>query len=82
MIRRPVSLALLCGILTLGFALAADSHAGEGADKKGAAKTAKAKKAEAARAKEHLPFKRSYADALLEARIRNLPVFVSRHKDF
>lgn len=32
-------------------------------------------------AKEHLHFRKTYADALLEARIRNLPVLVSRHKD-
>jgi hypothetical protein len=30
----------------------------------------------------HLQYRRTYEGALLEARIRNLPVFVSRHKDF
>ncbi|MDA1196296.1 MAG: hypothetical protein O2894_14095 [Planctomycetota bacterium] len=30
----------------------------------------------------HLRFQVTYEGALLEARIRNLPIFVSRHKDF
>lgn len=30
----------------------------------------------------HLAYKKTYEAALLEARVRNLPVFVSRHKDF
>jgi hypothetical protein len=30
----------------------------------------------------HLRYRRSYAEALRVARLRNLPVFVSRHKDF
>lgn len=30
----------------------------------------------------HLEYRRTYADALLEARIRNVPVFFSRQKDF
>ena len=29
----------------------------------------------------HLDFRRSYAEALLEARVRNVPVLVTRHKD-
>ena len=29
----------------------------------------------------HLEYRRTYADALLESKVRNLPVFVSRHKD-
>jgi len=33
-------------------------------------------------AQAHLDYRPSYEQALLEARIRNLPVFVSRHKDF
>ena len=38
--------------------------------------------AEAApKTKPHLDFRTSYADALLEARVRNLPVLVTRHKD-
>ena len=28
-----------------------------------------------------LDWRRTYGDALMEARIRNLPVFVTRHKD-
>ena len=32
--------------------------------------------------KAHLAFRPTYEQALLEARIRNLPLFVSRHKDF
>ena len=31
---------------------------------------------------DHIDYKRTYLEALTEARIRNLPVFVSRHKDF
>lgn len=30
---------------------------------------------------EHLRWQRTYEDALFEARIRNVPVFVTRHKD-
>ena len=30
----------------------------------------------------HLDYRRTYEVALLEARIRNVPVFVSRQKDF
>jgi hypothetical protein len=30
----------------------------------------------------HLDYRRSYAEALTEARIRNVPVFFSRQKDF
>ncbi len=37
--------------------------------------------AAAPRAKKHLHFRRTYAEALLEARIRNVPILVSRHKD-
>jgi hypothetical protein len=29
----------------------------------------------------HLDYRKTYAEALLESRIRNLPVLVSRHKD-
>ena len=32
--------------------------------------------------KAHLEFRPTYERALLEARVRNVPVFVSRHKDF
>lgn len=37
--------------------------------------------AAAPKAKPHLYFRTTYADALLEARIRNVPILVSRHKD-
>jgi hypothetical protein len=30
----------------------------------------------------HLRFQRTYAEALLEARVRGIPLLVSRHKDF
>jgi hypothetical protein len=30
----------------------------------------------------HLEFRRTYAEALLESRVRGMPLFVSRHKDF
>lgn len=29
----------------------------------------------------HLDYRRTYADALLESRIRNVPLLVTRHKD-
>ena len=29
----------------------------------------------------HLAYRRTYAEALLESRIRNVPVLVTRHKD-
>ncbi len=62
-------------LLALAFVfLAGDLQAGDAKSK------AKAK-AKAAKPK-HLDFQATYAQALLEARIRNLPVFVSRHKDF
>ncbi|MHC5012069.1 MAG: hypothetical protein ACYTG6_14170 [Planctomycetota bacterium] len=31
---------------------------------------------------EHLDYRTTYEEAMLEARIRNVPIFVSRHKDF
>ena len=37
--------------------------------------------AAAPKAKPHLHFRTTYAEALLEARIRNVPILVSRHKD-
>lgn len=80
--RRHLALGLLGCALALSFVLSADSLAGEGDTKKAKAKPAEAKPAEAARAKDHLPFQKTYGAALLEARIRNLPIFVSRHKDF
>ncbi len=37
---------------------------------------------EADEKRKHLRYKSSYEEAMLEARIRNLPIFFSRHKDF
>ena len=54
-----------------------DTHAD---DKKSSGKKDRSKVA--TKDAKHLAYKKTYADALLEARIRNLPVFVSRHKDF
>ena len=31
---------------------------------------------------EHLRYMTDYSEALLEARVRNVPIFFSRHKDF
>ncbi len=31
---------------------------------------------------EHLNYRTSYAAAMLESRVRNVPIFFSRHKDF
>jgi len=31
---------------------------------------------------DHLRYMTDYGDALLEARVRNVPIFYSRHKDF
>ncbi len=73
---RLSTLALTGVALALGFVLtvgAPDGAAWAGEGKKPAKK---------AKAEEHLDFQRSYGAALRQARIRNLPVFVSRHKDF
>lgn len=43
--------------------------------------TAHGKEPEAAKAEESVRWRRTYADALLEARLRNVPVLVTRHKD-
>lgn len=40
------------------------------------------KKAKPKPEKPHLDYRRTYEQALYESRIRNLPTFVSRHKDF
>ncbi len=84
-IRRTAP-ALLVAALAL-LVNTGEGWAGDGAD--GGAKTASKKATpKKAPAKATLPkgpslaFRPTYADALLEARIRNLPVFVSRHKDF
>ncbi|MDJ0523611.1 MAG: hypothetical protein QNJ90_16190 [Planctomycetota bacterium] len=71
-------------VCVLGLAVAADTFAKGSAkdDKKAPAK----KGASGPQLKHpkgaHLDYKRTYLAALTEARIRNLPVFVSRHKDF
>lgn len=74
--RRLVLLVSAVACAALFVAAAADLQAGD--DEKAAAKS----KAKAAPEPAHLDYKRTYAEALREARIRNLPVFVSRHKDF
>ena len=84
--RAPLRLLpILLASAALFVAAAGDLHAGDdptpGQGAKPGKKTASSKKAEK-RGTEHLDFKRTYAQALREARIRNLPVFVSRHKDF
>ncbi len=79
--RRTLGFALLsCSILAFGFlAAAGDLHAGD-EDKAPKGKQDKSKVAK--RDAKHLRYQKTYATALLEARIRNLPVFISRHKDF
>lgn len=63
-------------VAALFLAVAGNLHAGdENEGKKDTSKVAK-------RGQDHLAYKKTYADALLESRIRNVPVFVSRHKDF
>ena len=71
---RRVPLATLIAALLAVVLLAAPqvSRAGEGAD--GAKNDAKKKP--------HLFYRKTYEEALTEARVRNLPVFISRHKDF
>lgn len=73
--RAILTLALAAVFL----ALAGTTEAGDDDAKKGGAKD---RSKVAKRGQDHLAYKKTYADALLEARIRNLPVFVSRHKDF
>lgn len=68
-VRRAALVAGLIGALLL--ALPAPVRAGDDA---GSGK----KKAK----KPHLQYRKTYLEALTEARIRNLPVLVSRHKDF
>ena len=71
---RRVPLATLIAALLAVVLLAAPqgTRAGEGAD--GAKSDAKKKP--------HLLYRKTYEEALTEARVRNLPVFISRHKDF
>ena len=72
---------LLCVLAALG-GLAGASRAADDETPAGKAPAAKAPAAKARDPDDHLDFKKTYAAALLEARIRNVPVFVSRHKDF
>ncbi len=68
--RRPPLLRLLAAA---GLLLAALSPAGPGPSADPPAK--------AAPAPAHVRWRRSYGAALLEARLRNVPVLVTRHKD-
>ena len=84
---------VLCAVLALGFTLTTDTLAHDekdghkhgpdqkGADKKKAKKTYDGPKLVHPKGA-HIDYKRTYLAALTEARIRNLPIFVSRHKDF
>lgn len=67
--------ALLTTALVAALFLSLAGHLQADDKKKDTSKVAK-------RGQDHLPYKKTYADALLESRIRNVPVFVSRHKDF
>jgi hypothetical protein len=60
---------MACGALAAVTALAAAGDAALG------------KEPEAAKASENVRWRRTYTDALLEARLRNLPILVTRHKD-
>ena len=72
--RRDRSAAFALALCALAALLVA-GFAGRGAE-------AGKDKAKAKAAKAHLEYRSTYEAALLEARIRNLPTFVSRHKDF
>jgi len=76
-VSRGARRLLLCALLATCVFLVPESRA---ADDDGPA--AKSKSNSKAKADDHLDFKKTYAAALREARIRNVPVFVSRHKDF
>ena len=81
-IRRPrlFRSALLAGALVAAARVApATLRAG---DDDPAQKTTTKKTTKKTTSKDHLEYRRTYEGALFEARIRNLPVFVSRHKDF
>ena len=78
--RTLLTLALAAAFLALAGTTQAGDDDAKRAGKKASSKRDGSKVAK--RGQDHLPYKKTYADALLEARIRNLPVFVSRHKDF
>jgi hypothetical protein len=69
LVRTP---ALASAVLLVGCAFVALAAPGVAGEKKKAKKDAKP----------HIEFRATYEQALLESRIRNVPVFVSRHKDF
>ena len=76
--RRPRRLSgsiLLWAFVACALLLAAADLRAEDEPKKDTSKTPKA-------SAPHLAFRKTYAEALFEARVRNLPVLVSRHKDF
>ena len=73
--RRQATLALSLAALAACFLFAAGSD-----DREACAGDAKPESS--ASKKAQLAFQKTYEAALLEARIRNVPVFVSRHKDF
>lgn len=74
---RAAALLTATFVAALFLAAASDLRADDG-DKPKAKDTSKVAK----RSAKHLRYQKTYAGALLEARVRNLPVFVSRHKDF
>lgn len=78
---RRARVLLTLAALACAFVVAAgDLHAGDD-DKAGKSKKRDSTKV-AKRGAKHLRYQKTYAAALREARIRNLPVFISRHKDF
>ncbi len=86
--RRQATLALSLAALAACFLFAAgteDREACAGDDTSGVESPKKSPKKspkQSTKKKAHLAFQKTYEAALLEARIRNVPVFVSRHKDF
>lgn len=73
-------LALLLGGLCLNCPL--PGSAARADEETEAAARSAAARAAAKEAEKHLRYSRTYAEALWEARLRNVPVFLSRHKDF
>jgi hypothetical protein len=62
---RHLPRLLLLALATGAFWLTAVPHGARAGDEKDA----------------HLRYRKTYGDALLESRIRNVPVLVTRHKD-
>lgn len=71
--RRATTRTLVAITAALCFAAAAGAGEDDAAKSKSKAKAKKVS---------HLDYRITYERALLEARIRNVPVFVSRQKDF